>query len=340
MVNRKRTMTTSKLNFKRWNGLFFIVTCLCAQQSFAQQSMCPLNADLLQQNPPITQATDKSVLPVETILMRIGKGKNNTVQGIAIDDIRHHLFSLNVTGNPEQGVINEFAEDGKSTRKAVSAGWSSDWIGHQGLAYDPIGKKLWVAAGHRIDDYGRYVVSLRYRADNLPTDIQPVKVFPNTYKKRISTMPAMSPDGRYLIVRGEIKDQMVIRVFDRNKKDFGKYVNMSSHVAFEWPVPANLVSEKAPLQAMATDGTYVYLLSGTLDSEDKKLYVMTLDGKPVQTLDHLTIGKEHSVEVKGTWEPEGLMIDPAHQNELNVLFATGPIGHRIARMYTVPICHQ
>lgn len=332
-------MTTSKNFLKKTTLCLAIFTCLFAQQSFAQQNTCPLNADLLQKSPAITSSGNVNTRPNETVFTRIGKGKNRTVQGVAIDHDHRKLYLLNVTGTPELGVINLFNEDNKKEKIAADAQWPSKWIGHQGIAYDPVGKKIWVSGGHRIDDYGRYVVSFHFRSDNLPTDIQPVKVFPNTYRKRISTMPALSPDGRYLVVRGELNDQMVIRVFDRQKKDFGKYVNVMQHAAYEWPVPASLFSDDNPLQASATDGKYVFLLSGGLDKQDKKLYVFTLEGKPVQTLDHLTLGKEHSLEEKGTWEPEGLMIDPAHPDQLNILFATGQIGHRNARMYTVPICH-
>lgn len=333
-------MTTNKLPLKKMSTLLLAAfACVYVQSGFAQQSACPLNADLLQKTPPVTSAKNAVARPDEIVLTRIGKGKNRTVQGVAVDDTHHKLYLLNVTGDPEQGVINLFTDDNKKEKTAEESQWPSNWIGHQGIAYDPVGKKIWVSGGHRIDDYGRYVVSLRFRSNNLPTDIQPIKVFPNTYKKRISTMPALSPDGRYLVVRGELNDQMVIRVFDRQQKDFGKYVNIMQHAAFEWPVPATLISESSPLQASATDGTYVYLLSGSLDKQDKKLYVYTLEGKPVQTLDHLTLGKEHTLEDKGTWEPEGLMIDPKHTDQLKILFATGPIGHRIARMYTVPICH-
>lgn len=324
--------------FKKGQYLAIAILAALAQQtSFAQQTaFCPLNQDLLQQVP--SASSDPKVKLNETVFTRIGKGKNNTVQGMAVNDARKRFYLLNMSGKPEQGVLNLFTNDGKNHKTAVSAEWPSDWIGHQGITYDPVGKKIWVSGGHRIYDYGRYVVSLHYRADNLPDDIQPVKVFPNTYAKRISTMPTISPDGRYLVVRGELKNQMVIRVFDRQKRDFGKYVNVMNHYAYEWPVPVNLISETAPLQATATDGAYVYLLSGGIDSQNKKLYVYTLDGKPVQTIDNLTIGKEHSQEPKGTWEPEGLMIDPAHPHQLAILFGTGQTGHRIARMYTVSVC--
>ncbi|XJI84174.1 hypothetical protein AB2J02_01710 [Escherichia coli] len=49
-------------------------------------------------------------------LYRDGEGKNNIVQGVAIDRFSSDIYTLHTTGKPEKGVINRFSLTTKKER--------------------------------------------------------------------------------------------------------------------------------------------------------------------------------------------------------------------------------
>ena len=50
-------------------------------------------------------------------LYRDGEGKNNIVQGVAIDRFSSDIYTLHTTGKPEKGVINRFLINNKKKER-------------------------------------------------------------------------------------------------------------------------------------------------------------------------------------------------------------------------------
>ncbi|RZK48066.1 MAG: hypothetical protein EOO99_11500 [Pedobacter sp.] len=314
----------------------------------------PLNAYLLQQETSNSsqhsffstndnKAKSGTSLKSAYTLKRVGAGKNNVVQGIAIDHKAKYLYTINVIGTPSKGVINRYRYDQTETKTAIDAQEPSDYIGHQGVTVEPQSSKLWASAGSIVKNHGWYAVRFNYHANAQPKNMQEVKLFGKGYSKGTNSMPTFSPDGKYLVARSAIKKDgqsyNVIRVFDLNKINLDSQKDLSNNYLYEWNVNLDLTPKNFPFQGMATDGKYVYMISGYGTANNNKLQVYTLQGELVQKLQNVTVGKEQALELRSDnhWEPEGLAIANNPTMNLYMIFATGEKGRRKAFVYSVNI---
>lgn len=303
----------------------------------------PLDAGVLQQDIAVNNKVGKvSDINIVT-LIRKGKGKNNVVQGIAVDSTKGLLYSLHDIGQPNQGVVNRFNFN-SSDQKQISAQDNqlpTDLIGHQGITVDPRTGLIWVSAGAKIVDASLKIVGFNYVPNGQPNQAQIVQLFDKTYKTKGYTMPVFTPDAKYLFVRAYKNKQEIVRVFDLSKVRLENGADLSQSYLYEWSIDPDLTKNKYAFQAMTSDGKYIYLLSGGVgdqNSDNKRLYVYSIDGKLIQKLDQLTLGKYDRLSYgrEGHWEPEGLAIDILHK-QLLVMFAVGDKTKRLAIVYKVPI---
>lgn len=295
----------------------------------------PLKPQDLQDRPQsnqkirLFQPTDTSVT-----LQRKGPGKNNVVQGIALDEKQNLIYTTHVTGNPEKGAINRFNYTQSSNElHALDAQKPSTMIGHQGISVDPLTGTLFSSAGPDVEQRGWNIVAFNYTPNQLP-NAKTIQVFSAPYGQNLNTMPSFSPNGQYLIVRGQKDKQNVVRVYNRNI-----LTTAQASPLYEWFIDKQITRDKYPLQAMTTDGKYVYLLSGTsrLDLA-KRLYVYTLQGQMVQKIEDIQLGRSAAKQLseKGAWEPEGLTYNPKTK-QLYLFYAVGESKQRLGRIYKINV---
>lgn len=267
-----------------------------------------------------------------------GPGKNNVVQGLAINYSTHTLFTLHVTGKPDHGAINRFDLPFIDDMTATDSQSPSLLIGHQGFTVDQRTGLIWSSAGKALDNPGWFITSFRYQENITDSDVHNVKVFNETFRNYGYTMPVITPSSKNLIVNGFKEKKFYIRVFDLKNIDLDGLASIDGLQKYEWPVDNALVKDKFFLQAMASDDKYVYLFSGDSSLKSKRLYVYTLSGKLVQKSDDITLGKEDAISggTEGHWEPEGLVYD-SKTNSLLFMFANGDKGKRYATVYRLPI---
>ena len=266
-----------------------------------------------------------------------GPGKNNVVQGVAIDQESNVLYTLHVTGKPDKGVINRFNYPLEKTAYAGSYQTPSALIGHQGITVDERTQWLWSSAGKAYDSPGRYINGFRFSNNSLD-DANFVKVYGDDFRDYGYTMPVLSPSSKFLVVNAFKKGKYYVRVFDTQKIDLYHSDNIDGKQVFEWVIDSGLVRDKYFLQAMASDGKYVYLFGGGDNKLDKRLYIYTISGELVQKIDHFTLGKEDALKsgAEAHWEPEGLVYDQKSRSLL-FLFANGDKGARFATLYKVKV---
>ncbi len=289
-------------------------------------------------------STNNTSMPkTQFMLKRVGSAKNAVVQGIAIDPRTKYIYTTNVTGKPSKGVINRYRLDDKNNKTALDAQQPSEYIGHQGITVEPQSSKLWASAGPGIKNHGWYAVRFAYQPNGKAKNIQTIKLFDKGYTKGTNSMPTFSPDGKYLVARSAVKKDgqsfNIIRVFDTSKFNLNTTTDLSKNYLYEWSVDKSLTPTGFPFQGMATDGKYIYMISGYGNPNNKKLHVYTLQGKQIQNIQNLTLGKHEAFNdgIQSTWEPEGLAVTTTPQKQLMVIFATGDKGKRNARVYSIDI---
>ncbi len=268
----------------------------------------------------------------------IGPGKNNVVQGLAIDYKSNSLYTLHVTGKPDHGAINYFELPLTEYMKSVNAQQPSLLIGHQGITVDQRTGWIWSSAGKAQDNQGWYIAGFSYQAGNSLSDLKTVQVFDEQFRNYGFTMPVITASSKHLIVNGFKDKKFHIRVFDLNKIDLNDIATIDGKQKYEWLVDSDLVKDHYFLQAVASDDKYVYLFSGDAALKNKRLYIYTLDGKLVQKSDDITLGKYDAMAngTEGHWEPEGLVYDSS-TNSLLFMFAMGDKGKRFATIYRIPV---
>ena len=293
----------------------------------------PIDPRVISQESSFFKKT-KTLTPIT--LIRKGVGKNNVVQGLTLDNQNQVLYSLNVTGNPEKGVLNRFKISNQFIWTALDAQKPSPYIGHQGISFDALSQTIYSSAGSAVENKGWHIVQFKYQKNRLPENINIIRVFNDAYNKNLNTMPSISPDGKLLVVRGKQGKYNVIRTYNfnqvRNQKD------LTSSFVKEWKVDLDLTENGQPFQAMTTDGKYVYMLSGKGDHAPKRLYIYTIDGQLVQKVNNVQLGLAQA-KLMGTgqlWEPEGLAID-TKRKQLIFMYAVGDSKQRKAHLYSVDI---
>ena len=211
------------------------------------------------------------------------------------------------------------------------------YIGHQGITVDADSGTLYTSTGSAVKNHGWYITKFTYNKNEIPTDFKVIRIFDNSYSKKISAMPSISPDNKILAIRARKNQKNYVRIYDFN--EFKKNEGQADKLPYnEWIVDDGLTKDNYPFQAITTDGKYIYLMSGKTDKLPKRLYIYDLKGKIVQKIDNLRIGYDDAFDFSqsGAWEPEGLAIDNKSK-ELLLFFALGDAGSRIGRIFRMKI---
>jgi hypothetical protein len=187
------------------------------------------------------------------------------------------------------------------------------------------------------EDAGAYAI--RYQlSDFNATSIELFKVFPD---KKVSqaTSPAISYDGKKLIVQMVRRNEYEIRIFDlQNMIQQGDFSHSYSHRF----ILNRIRYENGPraLQALASDGERVFLLMGSFKVDElNKLNIYTMNGALLESLD-LHSGENHakSTATGVHYEPEGLTwIKTPSGGELVVQIASGDGKNRSCNLYRTKI---
>lgn len=284
---------------------------------------------------PKQQLQKTASMPNGLILIRKGAGKNNVVQGVALDNQRNLLYTTHVTGKPEKGAINRFIFGEKANYLvAQDVQKPSDMIGHQGISVDPISGDIFASAGSALQKRGWKIVRFTYTPNEVP-QVKPISVFTQGYSTGVNTMPSFSPDGQYLAIRGHKNKVDVIRIYTRD------FLNNPTVVKplYEWKVDSGLTGKNYPFQSMTTDGKYVYMISGNSQPDLlKRLRVYTLDGQLVQKIDDMSIGRQAAKHIGPTsvWEPEGLTFNQKAQ-QLYILYGVGEHRQKVGQIYKINV---
>ena len=265
------------------------------------------------------------VVTRKVILYRVDESKNNLVQGLAIDRFSSDIYTLHTTGKPEKGVVNRFSLTTKKEKIiALSFQKPTDFIGHQGISFDSFRDSLITSAGNVFANKGWFVTYFKYNDFSFPYEMTTIKVFDRPYNTRVSTMPVLTLDAKYLIVRSKLKGRDLLRVYDGEKVNFRRTSDISSEESLEWFIDKGLTKNNYVLQAITADNKYIYLLSGGENKENKRIYIYTLKGELVRKFNNVTIGKKDSLKSgkEKHWEPEGLAID-SKSKSLVIMYALG-----------------
>ncbi|HDW2609583.1 TPA: hypothetical protein RLU78_000404, partial [Escherichia coli] len=272
-------------------------------------------------------------------LYRLGKGRNNVVQSFVIDNKTDILYTLHVTGKPEKGVVNNFVlGKGSNQITAYSFQNPTEFIGHQGLTFDYNSRYLVSSAGDAFSYKGWFITHFKYAEQDLPYDMKFTKVFDRPYNTRVNTMPVLTLDAKYLIVRSKLNGRNLLRVYNSEKVDFRNENDISSEENSEWFIDKDLTKDNYVLQAITADNKYIYLLSGGTNRKSKRIYIYTLKGELVRKFNNVTVGKKDSLKSgkEKHWEPEGLSID-SKSKSLVIMYALGDHKKRFAQLYYIPL---
>ena len=298
----------------------------------------PLNTHHLEQkmDSPHFASLGDAAEPIT--LLRTGLGNQHIIQGLAIDHRQNMLYTTHVEGHPEQGVINRFKFHSSNLWSAQDAQKPSRLIGHQGISVDPQTSFMFASAGSAIPNKGWYILKFQYVPHAEPINTQVIQVFDKRYSKITNTMPTFTPDGKYLLVRGNNHKRNVIRIFKSDLIRQKKLTDLCFLYEDEWPIDLGFTQDRCAFQGLSTDGTYIYLLSGNKNKGPKRIYVYDFTGKLIQKMDQVTLGhfeasSSHAIRY---WEPEGLTVD-SRNHQLYILYTIGNSGQFLGRIYRIKI---
>jgi hypothetical protein len=282
-------------------------------------------------------------------LTKQGPGANNVVQGFAQDPYTNELFTMYITGDPDNLVVNQFEADGKRSQTAQR--WTptaSPTLGHQELdiSWDKSGQRwFWTGENERVSNQARFIkrfqISNGSGTDLVVSNEQTYQVWTDeetTGNENGSSTTCISLDGRYLVTEysDTTTDIQTIKIFSAHDLMDGGAGNYSAAQKFKWTF--SLDNNVYPLQSMACDGAYVYVFTGNIDvGPSLKVLVFTMSGALVQEFDDFVIGEAKALADPGAnYEMEGAgWIYHGGQPFLSVSIASGDPGSRVNRVWAM-----
>jgi len=280
-------------------------------------------------------------------LTRQGSGAGNVMQGVCEVHSRDALYSLNVVGDPDFAVINKFDLNGDRVQTSSRhTKVTSNIVGHQGFAaeYTPTDVRFWSSANEAYPDAENHIVRFSITDDNadvenlLIGDAEHYRVFPGNDGAGNAT-PTISPDGNILVVELRLTDNTNrIRVFYLRDLVAGGPGDYSTgyHIA-EFDTDAAITGTDHPLQSLATDGAYIYVLTGYGDPLiGKRLAKFNLLGDLIGYVDDFQVGRSAALSdgAGNYYEPEGMYVTKhAGSYVLAVCIASGDLGSRVNRVW-------
>lgn len=320
----------------------------------------PTPSTIYQGNDPIPGHHSFSVLnaPQASLerfnLTKQGPGAANVVQGFAQDPYTNELFTMYITGDPDNLVINQFEADGKRAQTAQRFTPSaSSTLGHQELdiSWDKSGERwFWTGENERVTNQARFIkrfqVSNGTGTDLVVSNEQTYQVWTDaetTGGETGSSTTCISLDGRYLVTEynDTTTDIQTVKIFNAHDLMDGGgsttgSADYSTAQVFKWTF--SLDDSVYPLQSMACDGAYVYVFTGNIAvGPSLKVLVFTMSGTLVQEFDDFVIGKTEALADPGSYyEIEGAgWIYHGGQPFLSVSIASGEPGARKNRIWAM-----
>ena len=300
-------------------------------------------------------------------LTRQGTASGNVSQGFAHDPYKNELYEVHVdhNANPEKTIIEKFSGTGPvaqtSTRNTKGAGSTDQTdLGHQELeiAWDSTGTRWFFQSDHdNVSDNAKAILRFKISDDDSDStkinidDRQRIIVHSDSavsYDQTQHINPCISLDGKWLITElVEAANTTTIRVFDANEvmdaANAGTF-DVKDTEKFKWEIPKSYSS--APLQAMASDGAYLYIFSGDKADDtgvitdstvtNNTIDVYTIHGDLVKVFSDVKIGR---AEAATDGDGEKYEVEGAgwvwHQGQvfLSTLITSGNPGSRVNRIW-------
>lgn len=221
--------------------------------------------------------------------------------GMAIDEVGRNLFMFFVTNSR----IHRFDLDGPPAARSLDYMDCGSILGHQTMGVEYVvggGIRLWAPSVTP----GR-VLRMTYVAGGAPTT-QEYIVHENEGDTNYTSL-TISHDGRYLVCSGSEGDNRPIKVFELSKLIAGGPGDYRTAWLHKWEIPAYLRETDQSLQAIASDGSVAYMISGrgALLSYDNKRGICDIQtGELLQVIDSkVGITDATGVDGNNVNEPEG-----------------------------------
>ncbi len=302
-------------------------------------------------------ATESAVLLAN--LQQGGPGSRNVIQ--SVEQVGDTLFSLHVTGSgaDKRAILSAYDTTASATSQATLTAHAHTTdplaeIGHQGLSFeksflrtdtDANGQMsqtlvhvFWSSRMHDEDSVLRFEVwtDPDQPGTLIAANPQTLQVWPTSGSKG-SASPTISDDGQYLIVESNYGHgkMRVFRMEDLVSVDGIAVTPVADPVA-EFDLPAALrptfQGGANPLQAIASDGTHIWVVTGYDGPDDvKKIVQMDMTGTVLDVMD-FGVG----ADIAGAWgnlEPESLFF--TEDGQLAVSVATGATGQRTNSIFVI-----
>ena len=245
-------------------------------------------------------------------------GYTSVFQGFVFDNKTGYLYVSNKTGGTsgdpnETTMITKYELDGDGKPDEVSHSQTSLTVGHaQDLSIEYVDEsdfRLWTSNAN-----GDGASRITYNGSS--TSYVSYSILPSGYK---SSTPAISTNGKYLVVRGKISGDPVNRIFIYLLSEVINSSGGSGVTAImEFNVHPNQNNSSTMwFQGIMCDNDVVYCLTGDSDEDNNKLlYAYTLKGELISKKE-ITTGKtwaKNKVSDPKKWEPEGLALYNPHPN--------------------------
>lgn len=282
-------------------------------------------------------------------LTKQGTGSGNVIQSACIDPNTGELFTLHVTGDPSNAVINKFWKHAGQVQ--TSTRWNStptSDIGHQSLSLqytETAATRFWCTANEAETDYEYKAVRIGIE-DGSGTEL--TFTGKRVYQLFENTLTAHTPHctvcvdrtGRWLVAELQTDNSTQrIRWFDLQMLADGGAGDYSSMWDSEIVV-TDLIDSNAglPLQGMLADGNGLMIVAGDADvSTTLRMGIYSRSGDAIYRDDDFNIGVDEALgdgagnqhEIEGLlWFPTGPgMAVPA------VCVASGDSGNRTNRIW-------
>ncbi|MFC3111225.1 hypothetical protein ACFQAT_05795 [Undibacterium arcticum] len=266
-------------------------------------------------------------------------------QDFAFDDSGSWVFvqSLRKNGDDETSLVTRIRLTARGS-ETVDATLPFHVLGHQGISIEhrtngPVW--LWGSKGGK--DGGREAIRFMYKPNQSISDVESYTLFDQRFMSKNVTMPKVCYGNQTLVVRGRTAPrEQYIRIFNLEQLKRGGPGDYSNQFVAEWPLPEALLSDGNPVQGIACDDKYVYILAGRSEiDQPKKIYVMTLNGQVVRKNINVTIGRNIALfDGKGKfYEPEGISVRQLPRSDqtsayIGVLSGTG--DRKTFRLWNFP----
>lgn len=219
-----------------------------------------------------------------------------------------YLQSLRIKDGKETGFISRQRIVGNKT-VLEDSNIDSEHVGHQGISVQsaPQGQAwMWVS---RHGDHGQDAARFIYEPNKVPDKVEVFTFFDTRYMKKNVTMPKVCFGGKQLMVRGRITSrEHYIRVF--NLADLKAPGDYSSRAVHEWAIPRDVLADGTPVQGLACDRSYAYVVLGHAKMDDKKTFLKLKlrTGELVQKVTEFKPMQQMAVADGKQFEPEGISV--------------------------------